>query len=404
MKLKALFAIVAVLGVIGVGGYWLLNRYGLTGEQLLWPGERRVIKQTDTGVDDIETQEESPSEVAWDLEEFATGLEIPWELVFTSSDRMLVTERPGRIRAIIDGQLLPKSLIELADVATGSEEGLMGMALSPDYESNRQVYVCYAYESSGGIADRVMSLTDEGNELVPGEVVIEGIPAAQFHAGCRIKFGPDGKLYVTTGDATDGEIAQDLESLGGKILRLNEDGSVPDDNPYPNSYVYSYGHRNPQGIDWNPENRALYSTEHGPSGFDGPGGGDEVNLIRAGQNYGWPLVHHEESREGMVDPLITFTPAVAPGSAMIYSGDVFPQFKGDLFFGGLRGEGVYRVEINDQSAADVVAYERLLFDVGRIRPVITGPDGLIYFATSNRDGRGQVRTGDDKIYRLVPRE
>jgi glucose/arabinose dehydrogenase len=183
---------------------------------------------------------------------------------------------------------------------------------------------------------------------------------------------------------------------------MNSDGSIPQDNPYPNSYIYSYGHRNPQGIGWNQHSKMMYETEHGPSGFDGPGGGDEINYIKAGANYGWPIVSHEKSKDGMISPIQVYTPAVAPASVLIYSGKVFPQFKDHLFFGALKGTGLYHVSF-DESGMKMSSQEKLpTIDVGRIRDVVEGPDGFIYFSTSNTDGRGNPNKADDKIYRLVP--
>jgi len=321
--------------------------------------------------------------------------------VFTSADRILVTERDGRVRVINNGVVRQEPMISF-EVSTRSEEGLMGLTIDPDYSSNKFVYACYAYVSGNGIADRVIRMIDEDSLLRVDKTLIEGIPAAQYHAGCRIKFGPDKKLYITSGDATEKTLAQDKESLAGKILRINNDGSIPSDNPSPNSPIWSYGHRNPQGIDWHPVTGDLWETEHGPSGNDGPGGGDEVNRIEKGANYGWPVVSHEKSQAGMIDPKVLYTPAVAPASGMFYSGDVFPQFANNFFFGGLRGTGLYRVVVSEDGK-NVVSKEKLAgVDVGRVRDVVTGPDGYIYFSSSNKDGRGQAKSGDDRIYRLVP--
>ena len=232
------------------------------------------------------------------------------------------------------------------------------------------------------------------------KIILDKVEASSNHDGSRIKFGPDGKLYVTTGDATKKDLAQDLKSLNGKMLRLNSDGSVPLDNPTFGSAVYSYGHRNSQGFDWDPRTGKLWATEHGPSGFDGPGGGDEINLIKRGSNYGWPLVSHEKTMIGTEAPKLLFTPAAAPSGATFYTGDRLPQFKNNFFFGALRGEGVYRLVIEDEK---VVSFEKMAkIELGRIREIIEGPDGAIYFSTSNTDGRGRVRKGDDKIYKIVP--
>jgi glucose/arabinose dehydrogenase len=288
-----------------------------------------------------------------------------------------------------------------ADVSLGGEEGLMSLALHPDYAENKFLYASYAYQETGREWVKIVRFRDEGNSLSGGEIILGQIPAARFHAGSRIAFGPDEKLYVTTGDATDKNLAQDLDSLAGKILRLNSDGSVPEDNPFPESLVWSYGHRNPQGIAWHPETGLFYQTEHGPSGNDGPAGGDEVNRIEKGKNYGWPLVSHEEETEDAVSPIALFTPAEAPASALIYSGDVFPQFKHNLFFGALKGEGLVRIDLEGNE--DGLFIEKIPeVNYGRIREVTEGSDGFIYFSTSNRDGRGNPEERDDRIFRLRP--
>lgn len=336
------------------------------------------------------------------VETFVTGLEVPWSIVFTSPSRMLVTERPGRVRVVENGALQPAPLAVLSDVESSGETGLMGLAVAPDYEKSRWLYISYAYSASGGTRVRVVRFHDDGASLSNRKVLIEGLPAARFHAGCRLRFGPDGKLYVTTGDATTREIAQKMDSLGGKTLRLNPDGSIPPDNPFPGSPIFSLGHRNSQGLDWQPGTGLLFQTEHGPSGFDGPGGGDEVNIVEKGKNYGWPVVHHKASREGMVSPLLEFTPAVAPSGASFVTGSKLPGLKGDFVFACLRGESLTRVRLDPKGPRRVVDTEPLfLREYGRLREVVNGPDGALYFATSNRDGRGSVRQGDDRILRLT---
>ena len=356
---------------------------------------------------DINTLEPSGSQspVAYRVERFVTNLAVPWSIVFTSPDRMLVTEREGSIRVVNNGELEPEPLHIFPEVSSQSEEGLMGMVLDPDYQNNKKIYAAYAYPENGSLAVRVVSFIDNGSSISAIQTVIEGIPAARNHAGTRLRFGPDGKLYITTGDASDREIAQQPDNLGGKILRLNPDGSIPDDNPFPDSPVYSLGHRNPQGLDFHPESGVLFSSEHGPSGFDGPGGGDEINIINSGQNYGWPVVSHDETQEEFVSPLLVYTPAIAPASGMFYSGDIFPQFRNNFFVGMLRGEGILRVQISDADPGQVISHAPLEgIEVGRVRDVAQGPDGFIYFSTSNQDGRGTPREGDDAIYRLVPEE
>lgn len=343
--------------------------------------------------------------VPFKLEPFITNLRVPWSLVFTSPTRLLVTERPGRIRVIENGRLLPEPIRTFLEVSNKAEEGLMGMTLDPNYATNHYVYLCIAYVNGDKTTDKVVRVTDHGDKLNEDVVLLDQIPAAQFHAGCRLRFGPDGKLYVSTGDATNKNLPQDKQSLGGKILRLNSDGSIPADNPFPNSLVYSYGHRNPQGFDWHPVTGALIETEHGPSGNDGPGGGDEVNYIQKGQNYGWPLVSHQKTQAGLVSPLLVFTPAVAPASGMFYRGTIFPQLTNTFLSGLLKGEGILQVvfDPNPNQPAQILSYQKLPgIKVGRVRDIVEGPDGYIYFTTSNQDGRGKPRSGDDTIYRMIP--
>lgn len=346
---------------------------------------------------------QTSSNVSFKVEKVAGGLEVPWSIVWAPDGRMIFTERPGRVRVIEKGTLNPKPLLTLTDVESTGEAGLMGVALHPQFNSNRFVYLSYAY-TSGGLRVRVVRYREAPDGLVDRRVIIEDLPAARAHAGCRIRFGSDGKLYVTTGDATNRNLAQQLESLAGKTLRLNDDGTVPQDNPFVGRQdarpeIWSLGHRNAQGLDFQPGTNLMFQTEHGPSGFDGPGGGDEVNIVEKGKNYGWPTIHHTQTAAGLEAPLLEYTPACAPGSGAFYRGSVFPQFKGNFFFGCLRGERVIRVVLDGRR---VVSQENLLQNYGRIREVAEGPDGYLYFSTSNRDGRGRPAEDDDRILRLVP--
>lgn len=346
--------------------------------------------------------ESTPTSSKYKVEVFAQNLFVPWSIVFTSENRMLVTERNGNLKVIENGEVNLRPLKTFSQISTGAEEGLMGLALDPDYQKNRLIYVSYAYPKGRDLAVKVVQFKDSGDQLTNEKVIIDNIPAAQLHAGCRLKFGPDKKLYITTGDATQKQLAQDKNSLAGKILRINSDGSIPEDNPFTGSPVYSFGHRNPQGIDWHPESGVLFETEHGPSGGDGPAGGDEVNIIKKGENYGWPLVSHGRNREGLIAPKLVFTPAVAPASGMFYKSGKILQFKNNFFFGMLRGEGIMRVIVSDSNPEEIVSYEKLNnISVGRVREIAEGPDGAIYFSSSNQDGRGNVKQNDDKIYRIV---
>jgi glucose/arabinose dehydrogenase len=317
---------------------------------------------------------------------------------------MLFTERAGRVRIYENGKLRPQPLFTVPDVEPSGESGLMSIALHPQFATNHLLYLSYAYKGDGQRV-RVVRYRETPSGLSERTVIIDNIPAAQFHAGCRLRFGPDNKLYITTGDATQRELAQQLDSPAGKILRVNDDGTVPADNPFVGQQsarpeIWSYGHRNPQGIDWQPVTNLLFETEHGPSGFDGPGGGDEVNIVEKGKNYGWPVIHHTQTHPGMESPLLEYTPACAPASGMFYRGAAFPQFRGNFFFGCLRGTRLIRVVLDGRR---VVTQENLLSGkYGRIRDVTEGPDGYLYFSTSNQDGRGTPAIDDDRIIRLVP--
>jgi glucose/arabinose dehydrogenase len=327
------------------------------------------------------------------VEVVATGLRIPWGLAFPNKDTILVTERPGTVRRIVRGKLEERPLARI-DVDHQGEGGLMDIELHPAHAENGLLYL--SYMRAGKVS--VIQYRYDGKDLERGKVVIGDIPAARYHAGCRLGFGPDGRLYITTGDATRRALAQRLDSLAGKTLRLNPDGTVPDDNPFVKTKgarpeIWSVGHRNAQGIDWHPETKLMVQTEHGPSGFDGPGGGDEVNIVERGKNYGWPVIHHRATREGMVSPLLEYTPAVAPASGVF--------FRGDYYFGCLRGARLIRVVFDGRKAKEQQVL--LKGTHGRIREVAAGPDGNLYATTSNRDGRGRPHADDDRVLRLVPR-
>jgi len=346
-----------------------------------------------------------PAATGWELELVAQGLEIPWSTIFPAENRILVSERTGAIRQVVDGVLTPDPIFVFEEVRARDEAGLMSLTLHPAYAENASLYACYTTSGNGSsMITRVARLIDEGDTLQFERVIIDNIPAARYHAGCRIQFGPDGMLYVSTGDALNTDLPQDITSLAGKILRVTPDGKIPADNPLPDSPVYSLGHRNPQGLAWDVVNGNMYSSEHGPSGFDGPGGGDEINLIVPGGNYGWPLGSHDNVPQGTNGPLIQFTPAEAPASLLFYDDDGLPFFKGNLFFGALRGEGLVRLIIseNGNGEVEIEQVEKIVNNVGRVRDVAAGPDGSIYFVTSNRDGRGTLQDGDDKIFRIYP--
>ena len=347
----------------------------------------------------------SSGDVKFTVETVASGLEVPWGFAWLPNGDLLFTERRGRVRIIEGGKLRAEPVYTVPDVEPSSESGLMDISLHPDFAANGYVYLGYAYNSDGKRV-KVVRYKYANNTLTEPKAIIENIPGAPNHAGMRARFGPDGKLYVATGDSTDWDLAQDLDSRAGKTLRLNDDGTIPQDNPFVNTAnarpeIWSYGHRNPQGMAWQPGSGLMFQTEHGPSSFEGKGsGGDEVNIVEAGKNYGWAEIHHTQTREGMVSPLLEYSPACAPASGMFYTGAQLPAFKGNFFFGCLAGKKIIRVVLNERS---VVSQEDVLKGVyGRIREMAEGPDGYIYFSTSNRDGRGSPANDDDRIMRIVP--
>ncbi|HYS25809.1 MAG TPA: PQQ-dependent sugar dehydrogenase [Vicinamibacterales bacterium] len=362
------------------------------------------------GVDNLETkacssQNSAPTSsqvfstddgVRFRVEVVAKGLEIPWSLVFMPDGRLLVPERHGRVRVIDTARGTAEIALTIDDVFTDGEAGLLGLALDPAFTSNRLVFLYYtARTSGGGAANRVVRYRESGGRLGEAVVLLDDIPANTIHDGGRLRFGPDGLLYITTGDAANEELAQDIASYAGKILRLNADGTTPRGNPF-GSPVYSYGHRNPQGLDWHPATGDLWAAEHGATG------NDEINVVDGGANYGWPRIQGNQTLPAMRAPITFYSPAVAPSGASFYRGQRFPQFANNLFVATLRGTLLLRLRI-DPSARRLIGQERLLEgQFGRIRDVVTGPDGYVYFCTNNRDGRGDPTSDDDRIARLVP--
>lgn len=360
---------------------------------------------TPTGFADGQVFETKTKDVRFRIETVASGLEVPWGFAWLPNNDLLVTERPGRVRIIESGKLRSEPIFTVSDVEPTGESGLMDISVHPDFAANGFVYLAYSYNKDGKPV-KVVRYKYADKKFTESKTIIEDIPGAPNHAGMRCRFGPDDKLYVTTGDSTDWSLAQKLDSLAGKILRLNDDGTIPKDNPFVDQKdlrgeIFAFGNRNPQGIAWQPGSGLLFETEHGPSFFEGKGsGGDEVNIIERGKNYGWSEIHHTETRPGMESPLLEYSPACAPGSAMFYNGSAFPTMKGDFFFGCLRSKLIVRVTLNGRKVA---AQENLLEgNGGRIREIAEGPDGYIYFSTSNRDGRGSAAKDDDRIMRIVP--
>lgn len=324
---------------------------------------------------------------AYAVEVVGTDFNVPWDIAFLPDGDMLVTERPGVLRRVGKNPLA----IDLPGVYDFGEGGLMGIALHPDFASNQLLYMYYT-AVDGGKRNRIVRYVFDGFSLTEDRVIIDNIPSAIYHDGGRMAFGPDGMLYVTTGDANKGSNAQDRGSLAGKTLRLTPDGGIPSDNPFGNSPVWSYGHRNSQGLAWDSFGNQ-WQTEHGRSGVTS--GYDELNLIAKGANYGWPTYESTRTAPGITAPVVvtSSTETWAP-SGLAYA-------DGSLFFAGLLGKTLYEAVPNAEGK--VTAFRKhLVGSYGRLRAVVPGPNGTLYVTTSNRDGRGTAGAGDDKILRVYP--
>jgi glucose/arabinose dehydrogenase len=323
-----------------------------------------------------------------DVQTIATGLEIPWDIAYLPGGDMLVTERGGKLLKIGN---VTKTVTTISGVVHKGEGGLLGIALHPDFESNKFIYLYFTTRvQDGTLQNRIERYRFENDTLSGKTTILEGIKGASSHDGGRIAFGPDGLLYVAVGDAENRNDAQDKNSLNGKILRITDSGEAAPGNPFGNK-VYSFGHRNPQGLAWD-DNKRLWITEHGPSGS--ASGNDEVNLIVPGANYGWPDFVGEKKGDGITSPVLESgkSDTWAPASLLHY--------KNSLFFGGLRGEALYQVKLLENDKTELVSHFKGEF--GRIRTVSLGPDGYFYLTTSNRDGRGNVGEGDDRIIKVNP--
>ncbi len=332
----------------------------------------------------------------------ASGLEAPWAVALAPDGRLFVTERPGRVRIV---RLGPGGGLDARPWATlparanpDAERGLLGIALDPDFARTGFVYLYYSYAGAGGATlNRLVRMHDSSGAGTDETILLDNIPGSSNHDGGRIEFGPDGKLYVATGDGEQQARAQDRSSLGGKILRLDKDGSVPADNPFPGSPVFSLGHRNVQGLAFQPDTGVLYETEHGPSGFFPACCQDEVNLIEAGANYGWPIVTGKPGDQRFRDP-IAWSGSIdtwAPSGAAFATRP--GPLRGSLLFATLRGQHLHRIVFTPDGRG-VAFEERLLVNqYGRLRDVYEIATGEFLVLTSNRDGRGRPAVDDDRV-------
>ena len=318
------------------------------------------------------------------IEIVATDLNIPWEMVWLPDGTTLITERPGQLVQLgTDGEV---RRVDVPRVSVLGEGGLLGMTLHPEYEDNNWLYLYRTYREDTVLNEVVRYTYDQATHTLHEELtIIDAIPGARYHDGGRIAFGPDGYLYITTGDAVEPRLSQDRDSLAGKILRVTEEGAVPEDNPF-GTPVYSYGHRNPQGIAWDDAGR-LWSTEHGQRAQD------ELNRIEAGGNYGWPEIEGDETAEGMKTAVVNSgTNETWAPSGMSIVGDT-------IFFTGLRGARLYRADIIDENRVELSTY--FAEEYGRLRTAVLNPtEDALYLLTNNTDGRGSPEENDDRVIRV----
>ena len=337
------------------------------------------------------------------VEVWVDSLTIPWSLRFLPNGDALVAQRTGSIVRIPNGSNQYVPYLQVPDAVHEVDAGLMGMDLHPDFESNQWVYIMHAYRNEKNeLLSRVLRLKHNGNTAIIDKVIMDNIPAYAIHLGGRIAFGPDGMLYIGTGDMSQPYIAQDLSSLASKILRITPEGAIPTDNPFPNSPIYSYGHRVVQGFAWDPVTGALFNSEHGPSGAAVEGDvryRDEVNLVKKGGNHGWPIVVGAPQIAEYQDPLVTWNLAAVPPAGMIF-------YKDDLYVASLGGQALIRLVLDREKNYEVKKVQRWFSYApsrgiyGRMRDVTIGPDGHLYVTTSNTDGRAELRIHDDKILRI----
>ncbi len=332
----------------------------------------------------------------------ASGLDVPWSIAFLPEGDMLVTERAGRVRVVTLAGEVRAPVAEPA-VAAQAEGGLLGLALHPDFANTGFFYVYLTGDEGGERKNRVERwvLAADRSSATLDRVILGGIAASHLHDGGRIRFGPDGMLYVGTGDGREPDRSQDPDDTAGKILRITPEGDAPADNPFSGSPVFVLGVRNTQGFDWR-DDGVLVVTDHGPSGeYEGRTGHDEVNVVQPGDNLGWPTIYACESGAGFVTPAMTWKEALPPGGASFYRGSAISEWSGSLLVSSLGGEHLQRV-VFDPDGERVASHDVYLRGAhGRLREVVMGPDGHLYVTTSNCDGRGTCGPEQDLILRIA---
>ncbi|HEY6005092.1 MAG TPA: PQQ-dependent sugar dehydrogenase [Anaeromyxobacter sp.] len=376
----------------------------LAGSLALLPGCSTAA--TAAGCSLVESGFGPRGEVPIRVERVAAGLTVPWGLAFLPGGDALLTERPGRIRLLRAGKLEPAPVATL-DVGEQGEGGLLGIAADPRFAENRRFYVYYTGSKGGRNVNRLVRfvLAADGRSAREDRVLLEGIAAESYHDGGRIRFGPDGMLYVGTGDAGRPERSQDRGGPNGKILRLTTDGAAAPGNPFPGSPVFVLGVRNVEAFDWL-DDGSLVIADHGPSGEMGRSGHDEISVARAGANLGWPDVYGCQAKDGTVSPLLAFRQSMPPGGGSVYRGDAIPAWKGSFLVGTLRSRHLHRVQLSPDGR--VASHETYLLGdppggLGRLREVQQGPDGALWVTTSNCDGRGTCPAERDVVVRIVGR-
>ncbi|MFZ2682046.1 MAG: PQQ-dependent sugar dehydrogenase [Patescibacteria group bacterium] len=317
----------------------------------------------------------------------ATKLDVPWDIAFLPDGDMLVTERTGYLNRF--GAV--NAHIKVPGALEYGEAGLLGIAVHPNFAENQYIYLYYSTQT-GGTSNQVVRFRLDGDTLIRDKTILDNIPGAIYHDGGQLAFGPDGLLYISAGDASDSSKAQDLASLAGKTLRLTADGEIPPGNPFATA-VYSYGHRNVQGLAWD-ESGNLWEVEHGPTGAES--GYDEVNLVQSGGNYGWPLVKGDQQRAGLTGPKLNS----GPNQQDTWAPAGLAYADGKLYYTGLYGSQLYVVTLAGEHIQRVDDYFEDVY--GRLRAATIGPDGMLYISTSNRDGRGSPASTHDLVLKIAP--